>query len=142
MLNNGKELPGEHVGHGLHNTRRPLDAQSVNARGVAEAEMRFERVRVDATAGADLPQLPKRLSGNGGLRPHLRADGRPIRYCADAFDLEPIVLVAVVAIEAIVLRAADGHALAYEHVQETIVVVFAPGATRGIANVIHTPHRK
>src|SRR5438105_4090129 len=103
--------------------------------------MRFQRVLADATAPADFAQLPNRLSTNGGLRAHLRADGGAIGYRADALDLEPIVTVAVVVIEAIVFRA-EQAALRHEQVQETVVVVVAPGATNGNANVLQSPTRK
>src|SRR5437867_302524 len=98
--------------------------------------MRFQRVLADPHAPADFAQLPKRLSADGGLHAYLRADGRAIGNSADALDFEPIVRVAVVAIQGVVFGA-DDPAVRYEQIQETVIVVVAPGATYGIGNVLH-----
>src|SRR3989442_1621972 len=87
--------------------------------------MRFQRVLADAHAPADFSQLPKRLSADGGLHAHLRADGRAIGHSADALDLEPIVVVGVVVIQGVVFGA-DDPAVRYEQIQETVVVIVPP----------------
>ncbi len=135
MLNNGKELPGDHIGYGLHNSRRPFDPDDINICCVTQAEMRFQRILIERGAGVDFAQLPQGLSTNGCLHSDFGPNGRAVGNGAHQFEFEPAITVAVVAIEAIGYRAAF-PASGQEQVQETVVVVVAPCATHGISSVV------
>src|SRR6266487_4875491 len=135
MLKNGKELPGDHIAHGLNNSRWPFDPDDINICCVTQAEMSFQWIRIERGAGVHFAQLPHGLSTNGCLHSDFGPNGRAVGNGAHQFEFEPTITVAVVAIEAIGYRAAF-PASGYDQVQETVVVVVAPGATHGISIVV------
>src|ERR1043165_1757413 len=128
-----KDLFRGHVGQRLHNGGRPFDAEELYVRGILEAEIGLQLVVArEVTTARDLPQLPPADSADGGFGAHLGPDGRAVRHGPDQFDGEPIVAVAVVAVEVIAPAVASGS----EQVQKAVVVIVRPGNTPGITVLV------
>src|SRR2546430_1381704 len=116
MFHHRQELFHRHVGHGLHNARRPLNANEVRIGCVAEAEVGAQVVLTAKTATTgNLTQLPESLAADGCQHANLCADRRSIRDRADESEVQPRVTVAIVSIEEVVL-AVHYKAVGYEQI--------------------------
>src|SRR5438552_14116024 len=132
-----QELFCSHVGHRLHDTRRPLNADEVRIGCVPEAEVGAQVVLTAKTAATgNLTQLPEGLAADGCLRTNLGADRRSVRDRADEPEVQPRVAVAIVSIEEVV-RALPYKAVGDEQIQEAVIVVIAPNRAAAIAQIVN-----
>src|SRR5438132_9683662 len=121
MFHHRQELFCGHVGHRLHDTRRPVNADEVRIRCVPEAEVGAQVVLTAKTAATgNLTQLPEGLAADRCLHTNLGADRRSIRDRADEPEVQPRVAVAIVSIEKVVLTLTE--TAGYEKIKEAVIV--------------------
>src|SRR6185503_2918361 len=90
------------VGQRLHDAGGPFDANGLRVGRVTQTEMRDQAVLAVAMPTGNFPHLPgQRTEAILCLHPDLRSDRSAVGGAAYAFDLKPLIRVAVVVIKEI-----------------------------------------
>src|SRR5207244_4071315 len=115
-----------------HGARGPLHPHGICDGGIAQTELRHQAVTVVfPIAARNLPKLPALCSANVRPDPDLRPNRRPIGDGPHAPDAQPMIAIAVIMVEEIVLARSIRH----KKIKEAVVIVIAPGASDGITAV-------